>query len=91
MNKTKFTDRELQQYKEDGYIVVNNLLDSEILLNLHRGIQETIERAMNLEDFSHILELEPNAPNDLVITRRIYHPFQQHEVFKNLGMYPKIL
>ena len=91
MSTNLLTDEDLQQYCAEGYVVAEQLIDSDTLGQIDETIIELTDQALGMEDFSTILELEPEKVDGQPVPRRIYQPFLQHETFRALGSDSRIL
>ena len=87
----EFSDSEIRDYRERGYIVVPELIPPETIVGIDRAIQDLTARALSQDDYSDVLELEPGSPDDQPAVRRIYQPFVQHQSFERLARDPGIL
>jgi len=91
MSNKLFTSQQIDQYSTEGYIVVDSLIDSNSLKRIHQAIVEITDQALESDDFSKVLELEPEQAEGRSVPRRIYSPFLQHENIKDLGCDDRIL
>lgn len=87
----KLASGEVEQYRTEGFVVVPELIDAEALREVDRAIRELTDQALSGEDFSSILELEPDLVDGQRVPRRIYNPFNQHQAFRSLGSDDRIL
>ena len=86
-----FSQRELEQYRSEGYVVIPNLFDRAELERTYACIRELTRAALASSDHSKIMELEPESVDGERVPRRIYDPFEQHEAFRALATSPKIM
>lgn len=91
MPKDFLGEREVSQYRTEGYLVVESLFGPGDLVEADATIDELTRRALSGEDMSQVLELEPDAVNGQRVPRRIYHPFDQHETFRKFATDPRVL
>ncbi len=91
MSTNRFTEQEVQQYKEKGYMVAESLIDKAELDRIDKAIRELTDKALAMDDPSSILELEPEEVDGQRIPRRIYNAFAQHDAFHDLGINTDIL
>ncbi len=90
--KTKsLTEEQMQGYRREGYLVVPSFFDPERLQQVDQTIREITRTAMASGDYSKVLEVEPKLVNGEHVPRRIYNPFEQHEVFRSMGADPRLL
>ena len=52
------TQAQCDQYREDGYILVEDVLEDETLADLRRVTDEIVASAAGIEDHTQILDLE---------------------------------
>lgn len=86
-----FSPSEVQRYRTEGCIVVPSLFDGRELQQVQTTIEAITREALAGGDFTAILELEPQAVEGRPVARRIYDPFERHEVFRSLATDPRIL
>lgn len=91
MSSTLLTEDQIRQYREQGYVVDPETIDAGTLTEVDRTIRDLTSRALEQEDYSDILELEPDTSDGQPVARRIYNPFVQDEVFERLGRDDRIL
>src|SRR5258707_360611 len=92
MNKThSFTDEQVEQYRNEGFIVVERLFDAADLARVTATIQQMTDAALGGGDFSKVLELEPEPIDGQRVPRRIFNPYDQHETFRSLAHDPRLL
>jgi len=85
MKTTGLTDNQVQQYRRDGYMVLPGLLDAIALEKIDQRIDKITEDAFGSDDYSQILEVEPETAGGEVVVRRIYNPYDLHDDFKDLA------
>src|SRR5262245_25614694 len=86
-----FTEDQVEQYRNEGYLVVERLFDAEDLARVDATIGQMTDQALAGGDFSKVLELEPEAVDDQRVPRRIFSPYDQHETFRSLAHDPRLL
>ncbi len=91
MPRITFTDKELEQYQVEGYVVVPSLFTADEMRNADKVICDITQDALASSDYSKIVELEPESTNTTPTPRRIYHPFERHELFRNLASDTRLL
>ena len=72
-------------------MVVPRLLSGDDLRRIDCAINEIVDTAMASGDISSAFELEPETEEGRPVARRIYNPFHQHQVFKDLATDDRIL
>lgn len=91
INKKLFSKKQVQQYRSEGYLIAESLIDALSLKQIKDAILEVTDKALCSKDHSQILEFEPNEFEGKRIPRRIYSPYFQHKYFQNLGCDNRIL
>ena len=77
-------NEQVEGYNEDGYIIVENVLDEELLSKLRKVTDEVTSRAADLTESNDIIDLEPGHTKDHPKVRRIKHPHLAHEFYRAL-------
>jgi ectoine hydroxylase-related dioxygenase (phytanoyl-CoA dioxygenase family) len=85
------TEQQVEHYNKEGYLVVNSILTASDLTEIDGTICEMTDRALNGNEMSQILELEPEPVDGKRVPRRIYNPYDQHETFRKVATNPRIL
>ena len=85
------TDEQIDQYRTEGFVVVERLFDTAALARVDGTIRQLTEQALAGGDFSKVLELEPQAVDGKPVPRRIFNPYDQHETFRALAHDPRLL
>lgn len=86
-----FNSDEREQYRREGYIVVNSVFTADDLAPVERAIDELTERAVASGGKCDYLELEPELVDGRRVPRRIYSPYDQHKAFQALATSSKVL
>ncbi|HXJ71225.1 MAG TPA: hypothetical protein VNM37_00185, partial [Candidatus Dormibacteraeota bacterium] len=81
-NAHGLTEAQIEQYRQDGFIVIERLFGRDELARIDATIQQMTEQALAGDDCSKILELEPEPVDGRRVPRRIFNPYDQHEVFR---------
>ena len=85
------TERQVEQYNSDGYIVVENVIDVEMLNELQRVTDDLVEKARGITEHTSTLDLDPSHTADRPLVRRIKHPYFAHPFYETLAAYPPIM
>jgi phytanoyl-CoA hydroxylase len=85
------SDDQTEFYFREGYLVVERLFDREDLATVDHTIREMTDAAIASDDYSKIMELEPEPVDGQRVCRRIYNPFEQHEAFRQLATDTRML
>ncbi len=91
MSKYSLTDEQIEQYRNEGFLVVERLFDADDLKRVDRTIRAMTDAALKGGDFSKVLELEPEPIDGQRVPRRIFSPYDQHETFRDLAHDPRLL
>ena len=82
---------QIEQYRADGFVVVESLFTRDDLDSVDRTIRELTDAAIASDDYSSVMELEPDLLDGERVPRRIYNPFEQHGTFRNLATDGRVL
>lgn len=86
-----FSKAESEQYRREGYVVVNSVFTADDLAPVERAMEELTARAVAAGGMCDFLELEPEPVDGRRVPRRIYKPYDQHPAFQALATSPKVL
>ena len=86
-----FTDEQIEQYHNEGFIVVERLFDADDMARVDATIRKMTDDALAAGDYSKILELEPQPVDGQRVPRRIFNPYDQHETFRELANDSRLL
>ena len=76
--------QQVEFYHEEGYIVVENVLDKALLIKLREVTDEVAALAKNLTVSNDIIDLEPGHNREAPRVRRIKRPHLAHEFYFEL-------
>ena len=79
------TDQQVEQYRVEGFVVLPSLLAGEALRKVDLAIDRITREAIAAGNYKSVLELEPELDNGRPIARRVYHPFERYEEFRELA------
>ncbi|MCY3859538.1 MAG: phytanoyl-CoA dioxygenase family protein [Gammaproteobacteria bacterium] len=85
------TARQVEQYKTDGYVVVEKLIDVETLNELRQVTDDLVAHARNTTEHTSTLDLDPSHTPERPLVRRIKHPFFAHPFYQSIAAYPPIM
>ena len=85
------TGKEIQFYREKGYLGVDNVLSNEEVEELRRVTDEFIERSRTVAASDEIFDLEPDHSPENPRLRRIKNPSGQDPVFDRVHRHDGIL
>ena len=84
------TPDQVQAYRRDGYLVVENVLSPRQLETLHQVIDDLVSASREVTDHNQIYDLEPTHSADEPRVRRIKEPHKVHPAFREIAFSPKI-
>ena len=84
------TPDQVQTYRRDGYLVVDNVLSATQLATLHQVIDTLVQASREVTDHNQIYDLEPTHSADEPRVRRIKEPHNVHPAFREIAFSPKI-
>jgi len=84
------TDGQIEQYRNEGFVVVERLFNDDDLARVDATIRQITDEALAGGDFSKVLELEPESIEGQRVPRRIFNPYDQHEAFRELAHDPRL-
>ena len=84
------TDAQLDLYRKDGVLVVENVFDQATLDRLRTVIGEFVARAADLTSHTEVYDLEPTHTQEEPRVRRIKTPHKWHPLFWELAKHPKL-
>jgi phytanoyl-CoA hydroxylase len=85
------SERDVELYRERGYVVVPDLLDPETLSAARQVIAELVEGARGVAGHTEIYDLEPSHRPDAPRVRRIKTPHLHHELFRRIMRTPRMI
>lgn len=78
-------------YRENGYLVVEDVLSADELAALQRVTDDFVERSRSVSQHNEVYDLEANHSAERPRLRRIKNPIAQHEVYDQTLRHPGIL
>jgi ectoine hydroxylase-related dioxygenase (phytanoyl-CoA dioxygenase family) len=85
------SERDVEFYRENGYVVVPDLLDAPMLSAARQVIVEFVEGARGVTGHTEIYDLEPSHRPEAPRVRRIKTPHLHHEIFRRLMRTPAMI
>src|SRR5882757_3945025 len=85
------SDRDIAFYREHGYIIAPDVLDTQTLSAARQVIAEFIEGARGVTGHTEIYDLEPSHRPDAPRVRRIKTPHLHHELFRRIMRTPQMI
>ena len=83
--------RQIAQYRETGYLVVEDILDKTRLSQARQIIAEFVAGAAKVTQHDSVYDLEPTHRPDAPRVRRIKTPHSNHPFFWELAKLPKLV
>ena len=78
------TKQQIEYYHEEGYIVVEDVLDGQLLTKLRAVTDEVAASARDLEESNDVIDLEPGHSREMPRVRRIKRPHLAHKFYLEL-------
>lgn len=75
---------QLEQYREEGYVIVEGLIDPSICIRIKQALDELVERSRNVLTHDSVYDLEPGHTASEPRVRRIKKPHAVASVFNEL-------
>lgn len=85
MPQAKLTEPQIEHFQREGYVVLERFFGTKTLADLEQTIQKVTQKALAMDDHRKILELEPQPLDGHTVPRRIFDPFEQHEMFRQVA------
>ena len=85
------TKTQIAHYRREGYVVVPSIFNSDEMRRVDQVIREFTQKSLASEDYTKVMELEPEPVDGEQVVRRIHNPFDQHEVFRKIATDPRVL
>lgn len=87
----QLTDRQIATYRQDGFLVVENVLSADEVQALRDVTDAFVEQARGVTEHNDVYDLEPSHSAAEPRVRRIKTPHGQHQVYAGIMRHPKIL
>ena len=85
------SNREVEQYRDLGYLVVPDVLDAPLLAELRRTVDGIVTDAAKVATHTDVYDLEPGHRADDPRVRRIKTPHKFLPAFERLTRHPRLL
>jgi phytanoyl-CoA hydroxylase len=82
---------QIDSYREQGYLVVDNVLPDDIVAELRRVTEDFVEQSRAFSEHTDIFDLEPGHTAEEPRLRRLKNPVQQHAVYDQAWRHPAVL
>lgn len=83
--------RQVEQYRETGWVVVEGLLDPALLSRARQAIAEFVAGAAKVTQHDSVYDLEPGHRPEAPRVRRIKSPHINHPLFWEIATLPKLV
>jgi ectoine hydroxylase-related dioxygenase (phytanoyl-CoA dioxygenase family) len=83
------TPEQRRRYEVDGFFVAAGFLGPATLSSLYAAVDEVIDAAG--DEGSSVVEFEEETIGGTRVPRRIFHPFENHSVFRDLAVSPQVI
>ena len=84
------TRDQVQSYRRDGYLVIENVLSATELENLRRVVEVLVEASRSVTGHDHVYDLEPSHTPEEPRVRRIKEPHSVHPAFREIAFSKRI-
>ena len=84
------TRDQVQSYRRDGYLVIENVLSATELENLRRVVEVLVEASRSVTAHDHVYDLEPSHTPEEPRVRRIKEPHDVHPAFREIAFSKRI-
>jgi ectoine hydroxylase-related dioxygenase (phytanoyl-CoA dioxygenase family) len=85
------SSQQVKFYQENGYLVVENVIDQETLQRVKDVIADLVAKAKGLTTHNEVYDLEPSHTPDKPRVRRIKTPHKWHPIFWDLVKSPNMV
>ncbi|MEP6944197.1 MAG: phytanoyl-CoA dioxygenase family protein [Betaproteobacteria bacterium] len=83
--------REVEQYREEGVVVVPDVMNEPTRLRMHQVLADLIEGSRGVSEHTSVYDLEPGHTRDEPRVRRIKTPHLVDSVFREFMRSPKLV
>jgi hypothetical protein len=85
------SERDVEQYRETGYLVVPDVLEPDMLARLRESLDALVAGAARVSTHTDIYDLEPGHTPENPKVRRIKLPHTHTPAFWELAKYPRLV
>jgi ectoine hydroxylase-related dioxygenase (phytanoyl-CoA dioxygenase family) len=85
------TQAQKQSYDEQGFVVVESVVSAEELAEIHRVIDDYVERSRAITTHDTIYDLEPGHSAEEPRVRRLKTPLKLHPLFEQIACSKRVL
>jgi ectoine hydroxylase-related dioxygenase (phytanoyl-CoA dioxygenase family) len=84
-------EKQVQFYRDNGYLVVENVIDQAMLKRIKAVIAELVAKAKGVATHNEVYDLEPTHSADNPRVRRIKTPHKWHPIFWDIVKSPRMV
>ena len=88
---TMLTRDQVERYRREGYVVVEDLVAAETLAELRRVTEEIVATAHGVTSHTNVLDLEPSHTPERPRVRRIKSPHLAHPFYWDMAGHPPVM
>ncbi len=85
------SQRDVEQYRETGYLVVPDVLEPDLLARVSKALDDLVADAAAVSAHTDVYDLEPGHTPQAPKVRRIKLPHSHTPVFWELAQYPRLV
>ena len=85
------TNAQIKQYRDEGYLVVDNVIEPQTLRELRRVTDEIVASAHGTQEHTDTLDLDPSHTPTTPRVRRVKHPYFAHPFYRELAAHEGIM
>ena len=85
------SERDVEHYREEGYLVVPDVLDAAMLGRVRAALDDLVSKAGSVREHSDVYDLEPGHLPEAPKVRRIKMPHTHTPIFWELAKYPRLV
>jgi ectoine hydroxylase-related dioxygenase (phytanoyl-CoA dioxygenase family) len=85
------SERDVEHYREKGYLVVPDVLDAATLGHVRAALDDLVSNAATVREHNDVYDLEPGHLPEAPKVRRIKMPHTHTPVFWELAQYPQLV
>jgi ectoine hydroxylase-related dioxygenase (phytanoyl-CoA dioxygenase family) len=85
------SERDVEQYRENGYLVVPDVLDAAMLGRIRAALDDLVSKAGSVREHNDVYDLEPGHLPEAPKVRRIKMPHTHTPLFWELAKHPRLV
>ena len=85
------TQDQVEQYRQEGYIVLEGIIAADTLAELRRVTDQIVASARGVTDHTAMLDLEPTHTPERPRVRRIKNPHMHHPFYRDMAGHPPVM